>query len=670
MEAVSTPSSATTAGRSSRSIVLALLLAIFLGAQGTPDSGTSDISSLLALGFQAKSVGSRNATSKAEPFLIRLRRIQGPSAADLASPQAGTGQPGGLQGSFYVGSLYLGSPRPQQLRVSFDTASGQVVVPSSRCHSLACSEHRRFAPRASSTAQDINSDGRPLQLTPGAKTIKRDAISIGVSSLEWGSGRISGDLLYEEQACFGGPAGHGRCIALGLVAATEMSDVPFRAAAYDGTVGLGLAALSSSPLFHALTRLESGTSTPLPRSFGLYLGATGGELALGGFNAKRLASPLLWAPVIRPEDGYWQVAIRAVRVGNTTLACSQGSGCRGIIDSLVSGFGISSSLHTRMLRALRSSEAESNNASDGRCQGPALSIEVEGVAAAPVVLTWGSEDYSDPSDCLPRIVSSTLPEDFGDDVIILGQAFLQRYYTVFDWGSRRLGFGLPAAAADASSLRSERRLSGAGGAPTAKAIDRRELSEEADDKEDDSSVEVLTTAEAEELESEMIQADILASEAAIGLWPKASEASGARSLSMILAEGLVIQALVAFFVLYIARAGRDDIRPRLWLVRSGSAFLARLGLKVPSAWSLGSMLLAASPVDEAEAPEAAECSVCLGVYEEDGCCSKAARPRWCKLNCGHSFHQDCIFEWLGKAQSCPVCRRHVLKVQPKPSWGT
>mmetsp|Transcript_62090 Transcript_62090/g.131158 ORF Transcript_62090/g.131158 Transcript_62090/m.131158 type:complete len:547 (-) Transcript_62090:75-1715(-) len=45
----------------------------------------------------------------------------------------------------------------------------------------------------------------------------------------------------------------------------------------------------------------------------------------------------------------------------------------------------------------------------------------------------------------------------------------------------------------------------------------------------------------------------------------------------------------------------------------------------------------------------------------------SGRPRWRQVQCGHRFHEDCLFEWLRKARvpsarRCPVCR-HSLRRQ-------
>lgn len=32
-----------------------------------------------------------------------------------------------------------------------------------------------------------------------------------------------------------------------------------------------------------------------------------------------------------------------------------------------------------------------------------------------------------------------------------------------------------------------------------------------------------------------------------------------------------------------------------------------------------------------------------------------------RFKCGHSFHDECIIEWLTKENSCPICRSPVLR---------
>lgn len=598
-----------------------------------------------------RSAGSKPTASKAGPLLVKLTRKRGQAVSASASASLLADATRSWQDSAYVANLFLGSPRPQQLHVAFDTASGQVVLPSSRCSSLACQERQRYAPRASSTAVDVNGDGEPVWAVPGAKTIKRDAITIGVSSLDHGHGKVVGDLV-REKICLG-KASVEHCFEMGLVAATEMSDVPFRAMPQDGIVGLGMTALTANPLFHMLSRLQ-----PWPtysQSFGFFIDANGGELAFGGANPAKLLSgsesSLTWAPVLHPEDGYWQLSIRAVRVGNATLACSSDSaaltaGCRGIVDSSASGFGVPDLTATKLMAALGGPHDCSG--------GPRLALELEG----GVELELLPQDYRSAGSCELMVLPASLPESF-QNVFILGQPWLRKYYTVFDWGNKKIGFGPPTRSGADDVL-----------ATDAQAVQHRDrqdaamevsLQQEAPGLDEDDRVKVLSTDEAEALEKDLILADLRAQEAAEkSRWSK-SLFIDARTLAIFMLQGLLMQSLVLLLLMLAGTTRSDEqLNTRVLMARVSSAIFSRLGFKVPGSRTLTSSFLMARPLKDEDTPEACECVVCLGSREEELSSCKAKLP-WCQLRCGHAFHQDCIFEWLRKSQRCPICRRHVVE---------
>merc|ERR1719160_179427 len=46
--------------------------------------------------------------------------------------------------------------------------------------------------------------------------------------------------------------------------------------------------------------------------------------------------------------------------------------------------------------------------------------------------------------CRPRLMPVNLPEPLGPNLFILGEPVLHRYYTVYDWTQKQVGFGLAA----------------------------------------------------------------------------------------------------------------------------------------------------------------------------------------------------------------------------------
>ena len=227
----------------------------------------------------------------------------------------------------HSGILHIGNPQ-QEFRVVFDTGSGHVVLPSAECRSEACLEHKRYNVSASPGAVAINVDGSRVP-----KNKLCDQVTIG-----FGTGSVTGEFV-KEQVCILKDV----CIQQHMVMAVEMSVQPFKSFAFDGILGLGLSKLSLSPSFSFLTMMQAAGEVK-ESYFGVYLseGENGeeSELTLGGTNTARYTGPLKWTSVAKPGMGHWQVAIKAVRIGNMSLsACNDGS-CRGIVDTGTSHLGI------------------------------------------------------------------------------------------------------------------------------------------------------------------------------------------------------------------------------------------------------------------------------------------------------------------------------------------
>merc|ERR550532_3474283 len=55
--------------------------------------------------------------------------------------------------------------------------------------------------------------------------------------------------------------------------------------------------------------------------------------------------------------------------------------------------------------------------------------------------------------CTPRLMPVNLPAPLGPKLFILGEPILSRYYTVFDWHAKQIGFGLSATDQNRQALR-------------------------------------------------------------------------------------------------------------------------------------------------------------------------------------------------------------------------
>jgi len=556
--------------------------------------------------------------------LVRLRRRE-------ARTQVGMGGTGKF---FYTSRIFVGQP-PQAMHVTFDTSSGQVVLPTDSCTSLACSEHWLYEPATSTYAVDINADGT---LTGNSQA--RDAITIGFSSLDLGDGSVTGQFL-ADVVCLpdglkeGQPGG---CAQVGLVAATQLSDMPFRAAPFDGIIGLGMHGLSIGKHFsfleayatnsnNALTEekssSESDAAKPFKQQFALYHGMKFGEVAFGGHNPKRLASPLMWTPVAKPRDGYWQVGISSIRIGNKTISTCQKVPCRGLLDSGTSNLGVPLAAMPEFEAALASDPLR-RRAGAG-CIGQDLHLELSG----GITLTLRAEDYASGDSCGASVSSLDLPESFAG-VFILGEPLMKRYYTVFEWeeGAEQIGFGLAAAPEEGEES----------------AVAAAEVEEDLKEARDRS-------------------------------WRLLGGQYTAIALMM---QAFCVRVGIVMALVFLGTH-----------LTSGKAFFAFIDKMLAHQVLKFEMSKFTVRVPAEETPEGDECVICLGSYEDDpaliagiagldgpqkpdsiaeergesqhvsGCCGGGA-PRWRRLRCGHDFHETCIFEWFRKSKQCPTCRRHFI----------
>jgi len=255
------------------------------------------------------------------------------------------------------------------------------------------------------------------------------------------------------------------CVDLRLVATTEMSQDPFSSFEFDGVMGLGLAGLSQTSEFNFLeTAAGEGAWAPMPgaeRTFAVFLAISDeeqSEITFGGWQVDRLreGEDLSWNDVRDPELGYWQLQVYAIHAnGVKTEFCDDGS-CRAVVDTGTSLLGVPSILGRDLAKALRHDATE-----EGLCDGPGPRLELD---MGNFTIVLDPADYARPEmaseelrsaaaageasgnsssvnrACVPMLMHIDLPQPLGPKTMILGEPVLQRYYTAFDGGAKRIGF--------------------------------------------------------------------------------------------------------------------------------------------------------------------------------------------------------------------------------------
>lgn len=445
----------------------------------------SDADSADATGFLPATTGAAGMEehTAGRPFVLPLRRE--------SVPVKRKGQVVAFKTS-YSGVIHVGSPKPQEFRVVFDTGSAHLVLPAKECQSESCLLHRRYRMKKSRTAQAINMDGSNV-----SKGEECDQVTVG-----YGTGTVTGEFV-RDRVCLGPPPRkvqkgsatqkqQGPCSEIHVIVAVEMSTQPFASFDFDGIIGMGLSSLAMTSNFSFLAQESHQTDLS---QFAVYLneGAEGedsSEIAIGGYNLERTLEPLKWAAVTHPELGYWEVAITSIRINGVALdACKDG--CRGMVDTGTSHWGVPAP-HDETITDLLTVPA--GDLLDCRlAPAPVVEIEIDGFTITlhprtymrrlplrdgitvgtkrgmALPLPAGAEPNStttmnassvaleevqgklQDSDaevmrkCKPKVMAVNLPAPLGPDMFIFGEPLLHRYYTVFDGKSPpRVGFALAA----------------------------------------------------------------------------------------------------------------------------------------------------------------------------------------------------------------------------------
>jgi len=312
-----------------------------------------------------------------------------------------------FQNAQYYGPIQVGG---QSFNVIFDTGSSNLWIPAVNCSN--CGSHPKYDSSLSKT------------YIPNGTAF----------NIRYGSGPVSGFLSYDD-INFGGLNVQKQCFA-------EITDVSGLGLAYsvgkfDGILGLAFPSISVDhiePVFPSA--VDQGlVATP---SFAFYLGQSdgqAGELTLGGYDPTHFTGSLNYVPLI--NETYWEAALTSITInGQNVSTCP-----RVIIDSgtsLLAG-------PTDEVKAI----AAMVGAAPFWLNPKEYTIDCSKVPSLPdIVFTIGGLPFPIKGTeytlnlggiCLFAMTGIDVPSGA---LWIAGDVFLRKYYTVFDYGNKRLGFAL------------------------------------------------------------------------------------------------------------------------------------------------------------------------------------------------------------------------------------
>jgi len=311
----------------------------------------------------------------------------------------------------YYGPVSIGTP-PQNFNVVFDTGSSNLWVPSKHCSLLnvACKTHSKYDSSKSSTYVKNGTD----------------------FAIQYGSGSLSG-FTSQDTVTMGGISVPGVLFA----EAVKEPGVSFIAAQFDGILGFGypeIAVNHMPPFFQAAV----ATGAIKEAKFAFYLAThgsktSGGELVLGGVDTSKYTGSFTYTPVTR--KGYWQFTVDKATVGSSSV----GTNIIAIADTGTSLLAMPSDVFKSVVSSLSGLTPVAG--------GKEYMVDCSKISQLPT-LTFkiaGKEFPLSGSDYVLQASGECILGMMGIDVPagplwILGDVFLRKYYTVFDYSNDRLGF--------------------------------------------------------------------------------------------------------------------------------------------------------------------------------------------------------------------------------------
>lgn len=314
------------------------------------------------------------------------------------------------QNAQYYGPLSVGTPG-QTFQVIFDTGSSNLWVPSKQCTN--CGFLKPSYNNAKSSTYVANGT---------------------IFDIEYGSGPVSG-FVSQDSVTVGKPVVKDVLFA-------EITDVSglglaFKIGKFDGIMGLAwpsISVLQMPPVFTMM--IDQGLVDEPVFSFYLTNDGTDGEMDLGGIDPNHHSGELSYVPLV--ETNYWTIgldsmilegqnssfttATRAiVDTGTSTLA-----GPKAEVKALAKQLGATPVLNT----------GEYAISCDATKTAPSISV---GVGGQKYVLTAEQYIINSGGSCILGILGLDVPPPAGP-LWILGDVWLRVYFTVFDYGQKRLGF--------------------------------------------------------------------------------------------------------------------------------------------------------------------------------------------------------------------------------------
>lgn len=317
----------------------------------------------------------------------------------------------------YYGEVKIGTPA-QTFTVVFDTGSSNLWVPKVQCQNCGYwfihGGKSKFDKAKSSTYQ---ADGSDFHIEYGSGDVQ------GYFSVD--TVTLADDIVVKNQK-FAEVQNAGG-LGIGYIMGK-----------FDGILGLGFEGLS---LGGATTVFKNAIDQGLVNQpvFAFDLGdEMDGELTIGGYDDSKFKGEITWVPLSEPK--YWQVAIDSIKLGDYSSTVTS-----GIVDS---GTSLITGPSSEVMKIAMSVGAMPNLLGQ-------YSIDCAKVPNIPSLeFTMHGKTFTVPGKdlviessgmCVFAMMGMDIPDKDGEKMPkwILGDVFMRKYYTIFDYAQERVGLAEP-----------------------------------------------------------------------------------------------------------------------------------------------------------------------------------------------------------------------------------
>jgi len=306
----------------------------------------------------------------------------------------------------YFSEINIGTP-PQTFKVILDTGSSNLWVPSKQCGSIACYLHSKYDSAASSTYE---ANGTSFEI-------------------RYGSGSLSGFVSQDVMAI-----GDITVLKQDFAEATSEPGLAFAFGRFDGIMGMGYDTISVNQIVPPIYNMIEQQLIDEP-VFSFFLGGTEeeSEVIFGGIDESHYTGKLIKLPVRR--KAYWEVEFDSITFGSNTAELDNTGAILDTGTSLIILPTTLSELLNQEIGAKKSFNGQYTVECSKRDELPDLTFTLSGHK-----FSIGPYDYilEVSGSCISAFSGMDFPEPIGP-LAILGDAFLRRWYSVYDLGKDSVG---------------------------------------------------------------------------------------------------------------------------------------------------------------------------------------------------------------------------------------